>query len=190
MKFNFLNLIKGSLSSEEIIIINHLSQEYSSWERNLSIQERYLIRKYTYNSHDDSKPNRFFERLNRAIRGEYSGNDTKKLIRYGEIISEAICRHPLTFPTTCYRGVDQNLLQNIEIGTVFSFDQFISTSIIERCALNKKYKYVIFAPRGTNGAYIENLSAFKGQFEFLLDYNCRFKLVDRQGRLVYLEVVV
>lgn len=44
--------------------------------------------------------------------------------------------------------------------------------------------------KGAKGAYIEGISAFKGQYEFLLDYNCEFRLTAKSGRVVYLEVVV
>jgi len=49
--------------------------------------------------------------------------------------------------------------------------------------LKKRFKYVILAPKGTKGAYIENISAFKGQYEFLLDYNCEFKLTAKMAEL-------
>lgn len=55
----------------------------------------------------------------------------------------------------------------------------------------KRYKYAIVVPEGTIGAYIDELSAFKGQqFEFLLNYDCEYKLKAISGNTVYLEVVV
>ena len=191
---NFSNVLQGiknslMLTSEEKDLVNSVALEYESWEKTLSVKERYLIRKYTLNSHDDRKPNRFFERLNRAMRGDYTGSDKEKLLRYGHIISKAICRQPLSRQIVCYRGVDDDLLYNVNIGTVFSFDQFISTSLVKFCALNKRFRYVIVIPEGAFGAYIENISAFKGQYEFLLDASCQFKLLAKRERNVYLEVV-
>lgn len=179
-----------ALTADERCFIENLSAEYKSWEKSLSKQEKYLIRKYTLNSHDNKKPNRFFERLNRVLRGDYAGSDKDKLFAYGQIISKAICSQPITQQIVCYRGVDDDLMSDIAVGTIFKFGQFISTSIIENGALKKRFKYVILAPKGTKGAYIENISAFKGQYEFLLDYNCEFKLTAKNGRVIYLEVIV
>lgn len=79
------------------------------------------------------------------------------------------------------------VLQGIKSDLALTADE---RSIIENGALKKRFKYVILAPEGTKGAYIENISAFKGQYEFLLDYNCEFKLTAKNGRIIYLEVVV
>ena len=157
--------------------------------KNLSLKERYIIKKYTYNSYDMDKPNRFFERLNKAMRGDYKGSDKDKLVKYGYIISEAICRANLQENIVCYRGVDDDLLHNIKEGTIFAFDQFVSTSIIEKAALKNRYKYVILVAKKSKGAYIEDISSYKGQYEFLLDYSCKYKLISKSGKNVYLEVV-
>ena len=180
----------SSLSKDEKELVSKISDEYRDWELSLTNEESRLIRKYTLNSHDDKKPNRFFERLNRVMRGSYDGVDKNKLIAYGHVISNAICKHPIQQQIVCYRGMDYNLMKNVAIGSTFKFDQFISTSIIEAGALKRRFKYVILVPEGVNGAYIGNLSAFQNQYEFLLDYNCEYKLIAKSGRIVYLEVVV
>lgn len=177
------------LTEQERELTNKLYSEYHNWVKELSKKEKYLIRKYTRNSHDDSKPNRFFERLNRAIRGDYNGKDKDKLLNYGEIISTAIKKHPIEQAIICYRGVDDDLVSHVEIGTHFKFNQFISTSVVEIGALKKKYKYVIFVSEGVIGAYIDEISAFKGQYEFLLDYSCEYKLKAKSGNTIYLEVI-
>jgi hypothetical protein len=179
-----------SLLDSEKAIIDDLYNEYHIWSKNLTEEEQRLIRKYTKNSHDNSKPNRFFERLNRAVRGEYVGKDEDKLLKYAAIISNAIKKHPIQQTIVCYRGVDDDLFSHTAIGTQFKFRQFISTSIIEKGALKKPYKYVIVVPEGAIGAYIDELSAFKGQYEFLLDYECEYKLTAKSGKTVYLEVIV
>lgn len=180
---------KLSLTEDELMLLAQINDEYNSWENSLTKEEKRLIRKYTLNSRDSEKPNRFFERLNRAMRGNYNGPDKDKLLAYGNTISKAICRHPIGQQIVCYRGVDDDLTKDIVVGTIFKFDQFISTSIVESGALKKRFKYVIVVTKGVKGAYIENLSAFKGQYEFLLDYNCKYKLTAKSGRVVYLEVI-
>ena len=134
----FLHIRKESLlTEEEKELARFMSKEYADWCLGLSNEEYRLIRKYTFNSYDVHKPNRFFERLNRTMRGAYCGTDKVKLMMYGEIISNAICRHSISRQIICYRGVDDDLLENVKTGSVFTFDQFVSTSIAEAGALNK-----------------------------------------------------
>lgn len=64
---------------------------------------------------------------------------------------------------------DDNPVEGLKVGTIFSLCQFTSTSVVRTKALSKKYKIVILAPKGTNGACIEGLSAFPKQREFLID---------------------
>lgn len=114
MNFRILQGIKNSLSltEDERRFVTNISEEYKEWELRLSNEEKRLIRKYTLNSHDDKKPNRFFERLNRAMRNKYNGPDKNKLLYYGDVISKAICKHPIKQQIVCYRGVDDNLVGN------------------------------------------------------------------------------
>lgn len=181
-----------SLTDEEKDIITMISAEYAPWRKSLSSREKHAIRKYSYNSHDRRKPNRFFERLNRALREPelYHGTDKRMLLRYGETISKAISRHPLEHEITCYRGVDEDIVSGLNEGAKFQFRQFISTSVIESAALRAQYEYVILLPKDSCGAYIEEISAFKGQFEFLLDKSCLYRLKTKKENIVYLEVVV
>lgn len=178
------------LKQEEKRVIKEVSSEYKLWAGTLSELELSVIQKYTKNSHDKEKPNRFFERLNRAMRGKYDGADKTKLLNYGKILSDAICKQPLSHQIICYRGVDEDLLLNTPIGSCFKFKQFISTSIVASRALKKEFKYVIVVPAGAKGAYIGNLSRYKQQYEFLLDVSCEYKLLDKRGNYVYLEVIV
>lgn len=181
---------KNFLSSSEKEIIKNISLQYRPWVKSLTSKELLLIKKYILNSNDQFKPNRFFECLNKAMRGEYYKSDLHKLCMYGNIISNAISRQPVSVPLVCYRGVDDDFLSKVEIGDIFSFNQFISTSVIERCALRKKFKYVIIIPTGAKGAYIEDVSLFRGQYEFLLDKSCTYKLIAKSGHNIILEVVV
>ena len=136
-------------------VINVLRNEYEEWILSLTDAEIKAIRKYSYNSMD-SKPNRFFERLNAMLRGDYNRNDKEMLKEYADIISSALCRHPLEHDIICYRGTDVDPTLNIKTGTIFTFDQFISTSVVKNKALKRKYLYMIKAVEGTKGAYRKN----------------------------------
>ena len=54
----------------EEAIVSMMRKEYDDWIKDLSSDEIKAIRKYTRNS-SDNKPNRFFERMNALLRGDY-----------------------------------------------------------------------------------------------------------------------
>lgn len=175
------------MALSEKFVVNCLRKEYSIWASSLTDVEKHAIKKYSYNSMD-RKPNRFFERLNAMLRNDYVGDDYRKLEEYAEIISKALKKHPLEQDIICYRGMDANPVQGVEIGSIISFGQFISTSVIKTKALCRKYKMIIRVPKGTKGAYIESLSVFPKQREFLLDKDCYYKLLSIKGEIIELEV--
>ena len=170
-------------------IVDVLRAEYDEWVASLSSEEKHAIRKYSYNSLD-TKGNRFFERLNAMLRGAYNKKDVDVLARYSDIISTAISKHPLQIEIECYRGTDVDATIGLADGTEFILEQFTSTSVIRSKALEKDYLYVIKVPIGARGAYIERISAFPSQREFLLDKSCKYRLLKRSGKTVYLEVLV
>lgn len=170
-------------------VIDILRIEYDNWIKSLTENEIHAIKKYTYNSMDES-PMQFFRRLNARLREEYNKNDSKMLEKYANIISNAIKKHSLEHNIICYRGSDFNYIDGIKKGTIFTLNQFTSTSVIKSKMFAKKYKFIIYAPKGTKGAYIEKLSSFPKQREFLLDKDCKYKLLYTYKNSVYLEVVV
>ena len=172
-------------------IIERLRAEYSQWIDNLSEEEIRAIRKYSCNSIDKRRNSiPFFRRLNAMLRGAYNEQDQLMLRRYAGIISGALKKHRLSFPIVCYRGVDVDPTVGVRVGTVFSLDQFASTSVIKTRALDRKYIMVIRVPEGSTGAYIEKISAFPKQREFLLDKDCKYRLNGRRDNVIYLEVVL
>lgn len=173
----------------EALVVDILRKEYHSWIEGLSDIEKYAIRKYTYNSRD-TKPNRFFERLNAFLRGDYNKSDSDILSKYGVIISEALKKHQLQHNIICYRGVDVDVTVGLNSKTVFTFDQFISTSVVRSRAISGKYLYIISVPSGTTGAYIEEISKYPRQREFLLDKSCKYSVVSKHESIKYLEVVL
>lgn len=175
------------LSEKEVVSV--LRRDYSDWIHSLSEFERIAFRKYSYNSYD-KKPNRFFERLNAMLRGSYNRSDKKKLEAYATAMSQAIKRFSLPHDIRCFRGTDIDPTIGMTIGTEFYLDQFVSTSVVASKILpNKTYTLVIYAPKGTKGAYIEEVSLFPKQREFLLNNDCRYKLIKRIGYVIELEVM-
>lgn len=168
--------------------VNALRKEYAEWIAILTEEEKKAIRKYSYNSLENG-PMAFFKRLNSMLRGEYNKEDSIVLTQYAETISMAIQKHSLQNDIICYRGVDVDMTAGLEIGTVFKINQFLSTTVILSQAFKKRFTYIIYVKQGSRGAYIEELSCYKKQREFLLDKNCKYKLLSRQGNTIELEVI-
>ena len=175
---------------DKFTIINTLRKEYRPWINSLSPQELRAIKKYTCNS-QDRRPNRLFERINATLRDDYNRPDRALMVKYGAIISNAISKHTIREPITVYRGSNIDVRETIPVGMAFSFHQFISTSIRRSCILKKRFMYVISVPSGTKGAYIEEISRYPKQYEFLLDFDLEYRIMDirSEEEEIYLEVL-
>lgn len=167
-------------------VVGVLQEDSKEWIESLSKEERRAIRKYTYNS-GDKKPNRFFERLNAMLRGDLP--EDEKLREYANTISTALRKSKLHEDIICYRNMDFNPYENYPVGKIFTEKQFISTSVNQKAALNKPFKIIILAPKGIKGAYIEELSKYPMQKEFLLDKNCRMRILSKQKDSILVEVI-
>lgn len=167
-------------------VVDVLRKESDEWIRQLTEKEKHAIRKYTYNS-GDKKPNRFFERLNAMLRGDIA--EDKKLREYADTISGALQKNRLNHDVVCYRSMDFDPYEKYKIEEIFTDSQFISTSIIEKAALNKDFKLVFFVPKSSRSGYIEPLSKFPTQRELLLDKDCKLRVLSRQKNKVILEVI-
>ncbi len=164
-----------------------LFTESEEWIKKLTSEEIKAIEKYAYNPGDE-KPNRFFERLNAMLRGEREPEE--KIMKYAEVISEAIRKNKLTHDIIVYRGVWTDVTAGVSVGSVFKWNQFTSTSVLPEAAFDKPFKLIIYVRRGANAAYIEKLSKFPKQKELLLDRSCMYRLLSKKGNVAELEVVL
>lgn len=145
-------------------IVEVLRRDSIEWIGNLTDEEIYAIRKYSYNSFEE-KEDKFYSRMNAMLRGDIP-NDII-LERYANIISGALKKSRIQRTVTCYRRANVNPVKGLSIGDYFSLYQFISTSVIESKTLPGKYTMVIKVPKGATAAYIEKISAFPKQRELL-----------------------
>ena len=122
------------------------------------------------------------------LRGQTT-DERSKLTEYADVISGAISKHILSQPIICYRGSDIDMTEGFRIGDTIISDQFISTSLVESKAFAYRYKYTIYAPKGTRGAYIEEISHFPKPREFLIDRNTKFRLLSKYNNRFELEVI-
>ena len=167
-------------------VVDVLREDSKRWIEKLSEAEKHAIQKYTYNS-GDKKPNRFFERLNAMLRGEKPKDE--KLEQYSATISKALMKNKLDHDIICYRNMDFNPYKDYPVGKVICAEQFISTSVSKNAALQKKVEMVFFVHKDACGAYIESISKYPKQREFLLDKSCRLRVISNQEGRIILEVL-
>lgn len=168
-------------------VVNVLRNDSKEWIAGLSEKEEHAIRKYTYNS-EDKKQNRFFERLNAMLRGEIP--EDKKLLEYAETISGALKKNRIKHDIITYRNLDLDIYSDFETNDLITEGQFTSTSVTKGAALNKPYKISIYVPKGSKGAYIEELSKFPKQRELLLDKDTVFRVISKKEKEIELQVIV
>ena len=168
-------------------VVDVLREDSKEWIENLSEDEKYAIQKYTYNS-GDKKPNRFFERLNAMLRGDLP--EDKKLRTYADIISSALNKSRIKRDVIAYRNLDVDLYSGFEVNDLVIEEQFISTSVSKRAALEKPYKVVIYIPKGSRGAYIEDISKYPKQRELLLDKGTIFRVISKKENVIELQVII
>lgn len=173
-----------AVSQDKVVSI--LRQDSEGWIQKLSEEEKRALKKYTYNS-GDKKPNRFYERLNAMLRGELP--EEKRLKEYAETISGALNKNRLKQDIIAYRGMDIDPTNGAEAGSLFAPEQFFSSSVIDTRSFDAKYKFILFVKKGSKAAYIEKLSYFPAQRELLLDKDCIYRVISRNGNIIELEVI-
>ena len=168
-------------------VVAVLRKEAQPWIESLSDAERIAFEKYTFNP-GDKKPNRFYERLNRMLRGD--AEEDSVLRGYAEKISGALKRSTLKHDVMCYRTVTENPFPHNVAGDIVEPEQFFSTSVVKAGALKKgNYNIIIYAKAGTFAGYVEGLSEFKKQRELLLDKDSLYRVLSTKGNQILLEVI-
>ena len=168
-------------------VVAVLRKEAQQWIESLSDAERIAFEKYTFNP-GDKKPNRFYERLNRMLRGD--AEEDSVLRGYAEKISGALKRSTLKHDVICYRTVTENPFPHNVAGDIVEPEQFFSTSVVKAGALKKgNYNIIIYAKAGTFAGYVEGLSEFKKQRELLLDKDSLYRVLSTKGNQILLEVI-
>lgn len=173
------------LTQETVVPI--LRKESDEWIKQLSKEEERAIKKYTKNS-GDPKDDKFYARLNSMLRGEYPSDST--LEYYSKLISNGLSKYELNNDIICYRALSFDAYEGFNIGDIFIEPQFVSTSVTKSKALNLPFKITIRVPRGGRGAYIENLSKYPNQREFLIDKNVPFRVISKTNDHIELEMII
>lgn len=168
-------------------VVDVLRKEAQPWIDKLSAAEQDAIQKYTYNP-GDQRPNRFFERINRMLRGD--SEEDAHLRMYAERISDALKRSPLEHDVLCYRAMEFNLFDGMQVGDIVCPGQFYSTSVVKSGSLKKDFRITICARSGSLAGYVEPLSKFKEQRELLFDKDTLYRVLLSKEKEVVLEVIL
>ncbi len=78
----------------------------------------------------------------------------------------------------------------MKVGDIYEPKQFVSSAVTKSGAISGNYNLIIFAKKGSKGAYIELLSKYPNQREFLFDKNLKYSILDIDGTIITLEVII
>ena len=168
-------------------VVNVLRKKSIEWIKKLTDKEKRAIRKYTKNS-IDPKGMELFRRINAMLRGD-APKDVK-LERYVNLISSALRKNITDCDIICYRRATTDIMKDYEIGDIYYPGQFLSTSVTAKGTLNGEYLIVIKVKKGARGAYIENLSDYPSQREFLIDKDAAYRVVNKASKTTTIEVII
>lgn len=173
------------LSPEKVVPT--LRKESKEWVEKLTDEETRAIKKHTKNIGDPAD-DKFYARLNAMLRGEIPKDDT--LEYYSDQISSAISKFELKHDIVCYRTLDIDLYKDFSIGDIIFENQILSTSVARSRTLKNTFEEIIRVPKGSNGAYIELLSKYPLQREFLIDKKSAFVIISKSKEITELELII
>lgn len=167
-------------------VVPVMREESQKWISTLNAEEIRAIRKYTKNSGDPAD-DKFYARLNAMLRGEIPEDET--LLYYSDLISSALRKNQLQHDIVCYRTLPWDIYHDFSVGDVFTERQFISSSVTLSGTLENPFLSTICCPAGASGAYIELLSKFPKQREFLFDKDTWFRVLNKTDNSIEVEVL-
>lgn len=164
-------------------VVNTLRKDAKKWIQTLSDDEVKAINKYTFNGKDEDGL-RLFEKINGFLDGRYKPfNDKEKeiILRNTTNINKGLLKNKLKHDIIVYRKDHYpKLLEG-------SNKKFLSTSVTKKGVIKGSPNVAIIVPKGTRGSYVESLSEYKKQREYLLNIDTDLeKLFDDNGNYIYI----
>lgn len=167
-------------------VVNILRKDSEKWIQTLSNDEIKDISKYTFNGVDNDGK-RLYYKINGYVEGYYNPNNDKEeetIKRIYKNIHSGILKNEHTKDIIVYRK-DENPL-NLEGVS----NKFISSSVTKKGAFEGNPNVAIIVPKGSNGAYVENLSKYPKQREFLLNSGTRLeRIYSEKDNYIYKVVI-
>lgn len=170
---------------QENQVVNIMRNESTSWIESLTPEEKRSIKKYTDNGRDPDGM-KFYQKMNGYLKGEYDPIDEverESLERNIDNCREGILKSRINPDIIVYR---RSLFPSTLEG---KNEQLISTSVTRSGAINKRPNVAILVPKGTKGAYVEKLSNYGEQREFLLPPNIKLEKLFSDSELYVYKVV-
>ncbi|WP_121639374.1 ADP-ribosyltransferase [Virgibacillus sp. Bac330] len=170
--------IEDEVSYRPIENIEEWDEKVSEpWRNKLTVAEATAIRNYT----DD-----VYRPINKYLRENkldgYSEEEIKQII---EDISSGISKFDLEDNIITYRGLEDNIWNlppEILVGMKLEEQSFVSTSINKAVSFDGSFKGKVQMewriPMGTVGAYVNSISEFDHEHEFLLNKGTKYKVID------------
>lgn len=206
--------MKNMYKKQNGVIINK-TEQVNETSKNMNIAERAVDWLGEIEDEEGKAINRYTddtsERINSYLRGvseEENIQVTEQDIKDISLIQSAISKFKFDQPLTVYRGIGESEFKNILEGyNTHTFLEFKSTSIEQEIAdkfaynplvKNKEdwhYLLKVNIPAYANGAYIEMLSEYEDEYEYLLNANQKYKIVGEpitpeNQKLTILEIEV
>lgn len=146
-------------------VVNALRKDAKKWIQTLSDDEIKAIRKYTYNGKDEDGL-RLFEKINGYLDNRYIPSNEKEeeiILKNAVKIEDGLLKNKLKHDIIVYRKED---FPDSLDGKV---NKFLSTSVTKKGVLGGEANVAVIVPQGTQGSYIEILSEYKNQREYLIN---------------------
>lgn len=146
-------------------VVNTLRRDAKKWIQTLSDDEIKAIRKYTYNGKDKDGL-RLFEKINGYLDNRYIPSNEKEeeiILKNAVKIEDGLLKNKLKHDIIVYRKED---FPDSLDGKV---NKFLSTSVTKKGVLGGEANVAVIVPQGTQGSYIETLSEYKNQREYLIN---------------------
>lgn len=167
-------------------VVNTLRKDSEKWMLTLSDDDINDISKYTFNGVDNDGK-RLYYKINGYVEGYYNPNNEKEeetIKRIYKNIHSGILKNEHNKDIIVYRK-DENPLNLEGIS-----NKFISSSVTKKGAFEGNPNVAIIVPKGSNGAYVENLSKYPKQREFLLNSGTRLeRIYSEKDNYIYKVVI-
>lgn len=158
-------------------VVNVLRKDAKKWIQTLSDDEVKAIRKYTYNGKDEDGL-RLFEKINGYLENRYdpiNESEEEIILRNAYKIEQGLLKNKLKHDIVVYRKEEFTGSLNGKV------QKFLSTSVTKRGVLGNEANVAIIIPKSSQGSYIELLSQYKNQREYLINKENVFSLIYKSG---------
>ena len=157
-----------------------MEETAGQWEKGLSDRQKEAIHDYTNSGY--GAMNRYLRTDDQDLKDSLSEKHPKWI---GEIkeIDKAIDDYELKQDITVYRMAESDVLDQLNAGDVFHDGGYTSTTITEEVTddMDGNVFIEIDVPAGKGrGAYIDNLSEYEGEDEFLMARGGDYEIVEKR----------